>query len=253
MNLNYIDELLWHFCYDADTTYMRRMWPVLKSHLAWEKRNFDPDDDHLYDAYCCIWASDGLYYSGGAVTHSSAYNYRGNLLAARIAEMIGEDPVPYRQEAEAIRKAMNAYLWLNDEGHWAEYRDLMGLKRLHKDAAIWSIYTPIDCGVCTPEQAYRSTLYVDNCIPHFTVADSCQTVSTSDWMPYEWSINNVAHEEVMTWRWLILKPGVVMPVIVFLKLMSWTECIWASVRVISARSAIMTVQGVRLTVISVTI
>lgn len=197
MNLNYIDELLWHFCYDADTTYMRRMWPVLKSHLAWEKRNFDPDDDHLYDAYCCIWASDGLYYSGGAVTHSSAYNYRGNLLAARIAEMIGEDPVPYRQEAEAIRKAMNAYLWLNDEGHWAEYRDLMGLKRLHKDAAIWSIYTPIDCGVCTPEQAYRSTLYVDNCIPHFTVADSCQTVSTSDWMPYVWSINNVAHEEVM--------------------------------------------------------
>ena len=80
MNLNYMDELLWHFCYNADTAYMRKMWPVIKSHLAWEKRNYDPDGDGLYDAYCCIWASDALYYSGGAVTHSSAYNYRGNRL-----------------------------------------------------------------------------------------------------------------------------------------------------------------------------
>ena len=44
MNLNYIDELLWHFQYDADKAYMKKMWPVLKSHLAWEKRNFDPDN-----------------------------------------------------------------------------------------------------------------------------------------------------------------------------------------------------------------
>ena len=57
MNLNYMDELLWHFQYDADTAYMRKMWPVIKRHLAWEKRNYDPDGDHLYDAYCCIWAS----------------------------------------------------------------------------------------------------------------------------------------------------------------------------------------------------
>lgn len=85
MNLSYIDELLWHFSYDTDTAYMRRMWPVLTRHLAWEKRNWDPDGDHLYDAYCCIWASDALWYNGGAVTHSSAYNYRANLLAARIA------------------------------------------------------------------------------------------------------------------------------------------------------------------------
>ena len=42
MNLNYIDELLWHFQYDADTAYMQKMWPVIKSHLAWEKRNYDP-------------------------------------------------------------------------------------------------------------------------------------------------------------------------------------------------------------------
>ncbi|MCI6618613.1 MAG: DUF4450 domain-containing protein [Prevotella sp.] len=217
MNLNYVDELLWHFQYDADTAYMRRMWPLLKRHLEWEKRNWDADGDHLYDGYCCIWASDALYYNGGGATHSSAYNYRGNRLAARIAELIGEDPEPYRREAEAILQAMNTHLWVKDEGHWAEYKDYMGLKRVHKDAALWSIYTPIDCGVGTPEQADLSTRYVDRSIPHIPVRlvipekyrqatagpafdmlrKPLYTLSTTDWMPYDWSTNNVAHEEVM--------------------------------------------------------
>ena len=198
MNLNYIDELLWHFQYDADTVYMRQMWPVLTRHLAWEKRNFDPDSDHLYDAYCCIWASDALYYSGGAVTHSSAYNYRGNMLAARIAEIIGEDPKPYRDEAEAILKAMNQRLWLPKSGVWAEYQDAMGLKRTHDNPAVWSIYTPIDCGACSPEQAYQATNWVTANIPHIPVESTgYQIISTSNWMPYSWSINNVAAAEVM--------------------------------------------------------
>ena len=198
MNLNYIDELLWHFQYDADTAYMRRMWPVITRHLAWEKRNFDPDGDHLYDAYCCIWASDALYYSGGAVTHSSAYNYRGNKLAARIATLIGEDPQPYQDEAEAILKAINQRLWLPAKGVWAEYQEAMGLKRLHDHPAVWSIYTPIDCGACTPTQAFQATQYIDRHIPHIDVEQSgYQTISTSDWLPYAWSINNVAAAEVM--------------------------------------------------------
>ena len=166
MNLVFIDELLWHFQFDADTAYMRKMWPVIKSHLAWEKQAWDPDNDGLYDAYCCIWASDALQYNSGAVTHSSAYNYRANLLAARIAGIIGENPGPYREEADRILKAMNERLWLKDAGHWAEYQDFMGLKRVHRDAALWSIYTPIDCGVGTPEQNYWATRYIDRHIPH---------------------------------------------------------------------------------------
>lgn len=222
MNLNYIDELLWHFQYDADTAYMRKMWPVIKRHLAWEKLNFDSDNDHLYDAYCCIWASDALYYSDGAVTHSSAYNYRGNLLAAKIAEKIGEDAEPYRREAEAIRKAMNERLWLECKdayipnptdimtgkrtvtpNHWAEYQDKMGYQRKHADAALWSVYTPIDCGVGNPSQMYEATRYVTSHIPHIDVEiagqehSDYQVISTSDWLPYAWSINNVASAEIM--------------------------------------------------------
>lgn len=206
MNLNYVDELLWHFQYDADTALMREFWPTLQLHHQWEKRNWDPDGDHLYDGYCCIWASDALYYNSGAVTHASAYNYRGNLLTARVAELIGEDPAPYQEEASAILKAMNERLWIETagpvEGHWAEFQDFMGLKRLHPDAALWSIYTPIDCGACDAMQAYQATRWVDACIPHIplelevTQPFAPFTLSTSDWMPYAWSTNNVAHEEV---------------------------------------------------------
>jgi len=197
MNLNYIDELLWHFQYDADTAYMRQMWPVVKRHLEWEKRNYDPDGDHLYDAYCCIWASDALYYSGGAVTHSSAYNYRGHRLAARIAAIIGEDATPYQQEADAILKAMNQRLWLHQKGVWAEYQDALGLRRLHESPAVWSVYTPIDCGACSPQQAFEATRWVRSHIPHIDVEDTgLQTIATSNWMPYSWSINNVAAAEV---------------------------------------------------------
>ncbi len=207
MNLNYIDELLWNFEYDADTAYLCTMWPVLTRHLAWEKRNYDPDDDGLYDAYCCIWASDALYYNSGAVSHSTAYNYRGFSLAARIAEILGEDPTYYKKEAAKTLKAMNERLWLSQRGHWAEYQDFMGQKRTHEHAALWSIYTPIDCGIATQEQAFQATQYVDSCIPHIpvvvadsklhTISSKLSTISTTDWLPYDWSINNVAAGEVM--------------------------------------------------------
>lgn len=202
MNLCYIDELLRHLAWTGDKAYARTIFPVIERHLAWEKLNYDPDGDHLYDAYCCIWASDALYYTAGAVTHSSAYNYYANLQAARIAELIGRDPAPYREEAEAILKAMNTVLWMNDRGHWAEYRDFMGHKRLHPDAAVWTIYHAIDSETADPFQAYAATRYVDHEIPHIPVtAEGLEgdyaVISTSDWKPYSWSINNVAIAEVM--------------------------------------------------------
>lgn len=200
MNLVFVDELLRHFQFDADTTYMRKMWNLLQSHFAWEKNTFDPDNDHLYDAYCCIWASDALQYNSGAGTHSSAYNYYANRQMARIAELLGENPAPYREEADAILNAMNEQLWLKDNRHWAEFKDFMGLKQVHPDAALWSIYTPIDCEACTPQQAYSATKYIDENIPHIFFSsngETFSTISTSDWQPYEWSINNIAMAEVM--------------------------------------------------------
>lgn len=203
MNLCYIDELLWHFNWTGDLEYARRMWPVLTRHLAWEKRNYDPDNDGLYDAYACIWASDALYYNSGAVTHSSAYNYRSNRLAAMIAEKIGEDPAPYREEADRILKALNARLWMPEHGHWAEFQDFMGHKRLHTSPGVWTIYHALDSDIADPFQAYLATSYVDREIPHIPVRgdglkdEGYATISTTNWLPYSWSINNVAFAEVM--------------------------------------------------------
>ena len=203
MNLCYIDELLWHFNWTGDLEYARRMWPVLTRHLAWEKRNYDPDNDGLYDAYACIWASDALYYNSGAVTHSSAYNYRSNRLAAMIAEKIGEDPAPYREEADRILKALNARLWMPERGHWTEFQDFMGHKRLHTSPGVWTIYHALDSDIADPFQAYLATSYVDREIPHIPVRgdglkdEGYATISTTNWLPYSWSINNVAFAEVM--------------------------------------------------------
>ena len=157
MNLCYIDELLWHFNWTGDLEYAKKMWPVLENHLAWEKRNFDPNDDGLYDAYASIWASDALYYNSGAVTHSSAYNYRANKMAALIAEKIGENPAPYQQEADKILKAVQAVLWMEKKGWWAEYVDFMGNKMVHPDAAVWTIYHALDSDIGTPFQAYQAS------------------------------------------------------------------------------------------------
>lgn len=203
MNLVYIDELLWHINWTGDLTFVREIWPVLTRHLAWEKRNFDANNDGLYDAYCCIWASDALQYSGGGVTHSSAYNYRANRMAARLAALIGENPEPYRQEADTILRAVNSQLWLPRKGWYAEYKDLLGKQLLHPAAGLWTVYHAIDSDVPDPMRAYQTLRYVDHEIPHIPIratglADtSLYTLSTTNWMPYDWSLNNVVLAELM--------------------------------------------------------
>ena len=202
MNLVFIDELLWHFNWTGDTAFVKEMWPLIKRHLAWEKRNFDPDDDGLYDAYAAIWASDALQYSGGGVTHSSAYNYRANKMAAQLAILIGEDGTPYNNEANKIITAINKELWMKDKGWYAEYKDALGLQKLHTAAALWTIYHSIDSDVPDPFQAYQSLQYIDNNIPHIPIKakglpDGFYTLSTTNWMPYTWSLNNVVLAELM--------------------------------------------------------
>ena len=221
MNLVYIDELLWHLQWVRDPKAYKAFWPTLQRHLAWEKRNFDPNDDGLYDAYCCIWASDALYYNGGAVTHSSAYNYRANRLVADIASLyrMEQDARHYAAEAEKTLSAINNRLWMEDEGMWAEFQDGMGLKRLHRNPALWSFYHSIDSDIADSIQAHRAARWVMTHMPHYpilvnqdsacgqplsqmpkecralaeTIANgNFANIATSNWQPYAWSINNVA-------------------------------------------------------------
>jgi len=202
MNLVFIDQLLEHFNWTGNWDYVKKMWPLLQRHLAWEKRNFDADGDGLYDAYAAIWASDALQYSGGGVAHSSAYNYRANKMAAELAAHIGEDPTPYRMEAEKILHAMNSQLWRLPMSWYGEYKDKLGLQRVHSSAGLWTIYHVIDSKVPDPFQAWQCLRYIDHNIPHIPIKakglnqKGLYVMSTTNWQPYDWSLNNVVLAEL---------------------------------------------------------
>jgi hypothetical protein len=205
MNLVGVDAFFRHLLWTGDLDYARRMWPVIERHLAWERRlfrrEFGADKLPLYEAYCCIWASDDVSYNGGGATHSSAYNFYHNTMAARVAKLIGKDPSPFEREAELIAKAMRRELWLNDRGWFGESKDLLGLQLVHPNAAAWTFYHTIDSEVPTPLEAWQMSRFVDTQIARIPlrglgVPPGCFTMPTTSWMPYSWSVNNVVMAEV---------------------------------------------------------
>ena len=201
MNLVFIDQMLRHFKWTGDTAFMKEMWPTIQRHLDWEKRNFDADGDGLYDAYASIWASDALQYSGGGVIHSSAYNYYANKTVAETAKKINENAEPFSKEADKILKATNEQLWIPNKGIFAEYKDALGNRLLHDKPGIWSIYHTMDSELSNPFESYQMLGYVDNQIPHIPISaegldkKDLYVISTTNWQPYTWSINNVALAE----------------------------------------------------------
>ena len=201
MNSVFINQLLRHFQWTGDLDFMKKMWPVVQRHIAWEKRNFDADNDGLYDAYATIWASDALQYTGGGVTYASAYNYSANLLAASIAKLLNENPDTYIKEAKLIKTAIETKLWVVEKGVFAEYKDLLGNQLVHDNPGLWTIYHSLDENIANSFQAYQSLRYVDTQIPHIPVKaeglpyTNLELVSTSNWQPYTWSVNNVALAE----------------------------------------------------------
>ncbi|GLB51250.1 hypothetical protein NBRC110019_02890 [Neptunitalea chrysea] len=201
MNLVFFDQLLTHVKWTGDTIFLKEMWPTLKRHLAWEKRNFDSDNDGLYDAYATIWASDALQYSGGKVTYTSAYNYRANIMAAQFLKILNENPSYYEREALKIKTALDQQLWVPEKGIYAEYKDILGNQLSHDTPGIWTIYHTIDEGIANDFKNYQLLNYVTNSIPHIPInAEGFSTtdlflVATSNWQPYTWSVNNVALAE----------------------------------------------------------
>jgi hypothetical protein len=220
MNLVGVDAFFRHLLWTGDLDYARQMWPVIERHLAWERRlfrrEFGPDRLPLYEAYAAIWASDNLNYDGGGVAHASAYNYWHNKMAARVAETIGRDPAPFEREADLILRAMQKYLWLPDEGSFAEFKDYLGRQLAHPNAGLWTFYTTVDSEVPTPAEAWQMSRWVDTHIAHIPIqipnsefripnSELPFTLPETSWMPYRWSLNNVvmaeaAHTSLAYWQ-----------------------------------------------------
>lgn len=206
MNMVGVDVFFRHLLWTGDLDYARARWPVIERHLAWERRlfrrEFGAEMLPLYEAYACIWASDDLTYHGGGATHSSAYNLYHNRMAARVARLIGVDPAPYEREAKLIERGMSQHLWLGDRGWFAEWKDLLGLQLQHPEAAAWTYYHTIDSEVPTPLEAWQMSRAIETRLPHIPlrgpgVPEGNSTLSTTNWMPYTWSLNNVVLGETV--------------------------------------------------------
>ncbi len=206
MNLVGVDACFRHLLWTGDLTYARQQWPVIERHLAWERRlfrrEFGAEKLPLYEAYCCIWASDNLQYNGGGATHATAYNYWHNQMAARLAHLLGGDASPYETEAALIARGMHQNLWLADLGWYAEFKDYLGRQLPHPSAGLWTFYHTVDSSAATPFEAWQMTRYVDTQIAHIPIhgpnvpAEGLFTLPETSWMPYQWSVNNVVMAEV---------------------------------------------------------
>ncbi|MBO9623584.1 MAG: DUF4450 domain-containing protein [Sphingomonas sp.] len=216
MNTVFIDALLRHLEWTGDRALAREAWPVIERHLAWQQRLFrrpmGPEKLPLYEAYAQIWASDDIGYGGGGVAYASAYNLYANRQAARLATLLGKDGSAYAAEADRIGRAMRAYLWLPERGHFAEYRDTLGAQAVHPSAGLWSFYHVVDSGVPNPEEAWRMAGAMLREMPRLPVTGpgvpgdrAHAMLSSTDWMPYSWSVNNVvmgenAHAALGLWQ-----------------------------------------------------
>jgi hypothetical protein len=204
MNLIGVDTLFRHLRWTGDLRLAREMRPALERHFEWQRRlfrrPFGPDASPLYEAYACIWASDELMYSGGGVTHATAYNIWHRTFAASIEQALGHDPSAHRAEADLTRATMRRELWMPELGWFAESKDSLGLRSLHPSAALWTFYHTVDSEAATPLEAWQMARAAETQLARIPfrgpgVPDGCSTFATTNWMPYTWSINNVATAE----------------------------------------------------------
>jgi hypothetical protein len=205
MNLVAVDAFFRHLLWTGDTNYAREMWPVIERHFAWERRlfrrEFGPHLLPLYEGYAAIWASDDLNYNGAGTAHASAYNYFANTMAARVAKILGQDPAPYQTEADLILRGMNQYLWLTNEGSFAESKDWLGLQSVHPNSGLWTFYHTMDSEVASPAQSWLMTRWIDGHIARIPISgdnvprENLFTLPETSWLPYQWSLNNVVMAE----------------------------------------------------------
>jgi hypothetical protein len=111
-----LDMVFHHLERTGDIKFAEMLFDDLAAVLDWEERILDPDGDGLYQNFLNTWISDGHSYNGGGCAQASSYNYRYNVMMAKIAEKIGRPKKRFESRANAIMKAINDKLWLADKG-----------------------------------------------------------------------------------------------------------------------------------------
>lgn len=182
------DMMMYYLEWTGDLELAKKYFDKLCALLDWEERIFDPDADGLYQNFLNTWISDGHSYHGAGCAQASAYNYRANMVMAKVAQKLGQPEDVFVRRAEKIKKAINEKLWIADRGVIAESLDTMGNCMLHPSPELSTTYLAIDCDVVDELQAYTMLRYTEHEIKSIVTPLSGGRLSySSNWYPKKYS------------------------------------------------------------------
>ena len=202
MNEVFWDMVRHYFDYTNDIELMREIFPVLCGVVEWQNRRLQPENEYLYESALNTWISDSHWYIRGQCTQASAYMLNAYTFLADVAGRLGEDPQPYRRQAERIRAAMQHKLWMPRAGVFAEYRDTLGNRLLHPEPELATIYHAAEFGAADPLQIYQMLEWADVHLKAETMPNGGKMLWSSNWFPnngrsFTHSTYELAYAEVL--------------------------------------------------------
>ena len=183
-----LDMMLYYIEWSGDLAIAEKYYDELSSMVEWERRTFDPDDKGLYQNVLNTWISDGHNYNGAGCAQSTAYNYRANLVLAKIARKLGKDGDVFEKRAEKIKKALNDNLWLANDGVIAESLDVIGNCLIHPAVELPTVYHVMDSDMIDDFRAYRTLKFTEKHIQNIkTPGNGGRLCYSSSWLPKQYS------------------------------------------------------------------
>ncbi len=193
MQTQFFDQLLhaWQWTGDAELESLLR--PALDLHCDYVKDCFDPEGLGIYESYTNTWPTDNQWYNGGGTSEETAYAYRAESVALKLAQRANDQAGIQRHSAaiERIRKGFFDLLWVPEKGHPGAYREQGGLKRLHESSWLYAIFCPIDAGLLSPEQSAQALHYTEWALERMKMPYGGEQCWPSNWVPSIWSVREM--------------------------------------------------------------
>lgn len=205
MNLVLADGLLHYWEWSGDDMFFAEEggYDFIAGHLRFMDSCMQVPGTSLYENWLDAWNTDNKWNNGGAGSIATAYTWRAYSIMAKLAAKLGKaaDSLAYQKKADMIKADMNAQLWNKDTGVFGEYRERFGHGRLNTAPDLSSVYTPIDMGLPTFEQAYQMLRYTDYAIPGITsqedILPEIDFKYSSNRLPEYYSSNGLYIQEVL--------------------------------------------------------
>ena len=201
MQTQFFHQMIRAWRYSGNPEFAAILRDALRLHLIREDECFDPEGTGLYESVINTWPTDSVFNSGGGSVEETCYVYAAVCAMIELCE--GEEKEKYRRKAEKIKKAFFDQLWIEDRGYPGAWVDRIGLKRLHKDAWLYSAFMPIECGLVDEFQAAQALYY-----PYWALEqDKNGLFWFSNWTPGIWSVRECSSGENMQYALAALRCG----------------------------------------------